>query len=1038
LSPPRKFSVLPLVVILLLWSPAALHSQPAATKAEAVTTEDSAAEAAEPSTQESVHIVYSAMNGMGEGYTGMFNLDPYFEGDDKLPVKGRFGTISDCVLTDGSRYLLPEDNFADVAQVGKVLTSKGQLDKKILATKLPVLMAYNELTFQYPYENHVSVLRPLEEVMGLMNYAPDIERRTADLVRYTNGAGESFLSLELEPDAPLQRNLLSYQRILGTPVDFISEDDSVRLFGIGRRFYRGSRVKAELKQLITQDSTPGQSRTLFLHPGGLVTAHILKETPQWLQLYGSAISELNLTAIVPQVGELSLGPNRLAEFINTYDLPYIAANLRPVRESEEKDSYRRLMPRYKIVTVGSLKVGIVGIVGDDQLEELGRSARTAWEFTDPRYALDQALQSMQDHLGQRPDLTVILLGSVHGKAVTTALATEGVDIVIGNFRGIGTLAKNEQFEYLPERGGREAQKGWRSLFAVRGSGIAVGRLTARFSPHPQGRRLQLIGIENHSHPVLPDGPVDEEMEQRIRALVEADVGHNSQILLPDPEPFARKHKELHPLVWGKRILFGGRYYEVPETYPAAFTDALWMQFVTNTLRTRFKADVAISRNLPHNMGSAGPIPRWILMDLLDADDELRLVTLKGKQLAQLGARMRLQNIEGKVKPFEFLFASGFDAPKNRVRGAPLDPKAKYRVLVTDYVMEMPELAPIFKGTDPDFLFKETSHGYKAAGTGEQVSIRTAVLRSLESWVDPETTMYSNRFDAEFDNLLLDHSGQAMSRWDLDIAELSVSGSYYGNTKTSGPDGLYLESKETRVSTPANYNVYLRGDLGLKYEGPLIGWENRVQATLNRTVLDIKEIDVASKEQADDLVAWSEFRLNMIGIEMGKDRFPMMTFIRTAVDTEFTPTPNPTARNQTATLPHQLLTRLSAGQVAFPGSWLKEARVGALFQADVSNKPHRYDFGFMGYYRLSWEIFKYLTFASEMEGRYLIPDRDDTSIDLALVLTANHKLIVPIVAGLSIFTFADLYFVQGKVDVTREFGGSYIIGMGLQYAESYRL
>jgi hypothetical protein len=90
------------------------------------------------------------------------------------------------------------------------------------------------------------------------------------------------------------------------------------------------------------------------------------------------------------------------------------------------------------------------------------------------------------------------------------------------------------------------------------------------------------------------------------------------------------------------------------------------------------------------------------------------------------------------------------------------------------------------------------------------------------------------------------------------------------------------------------------------------------------------------------------------------------------------------------------------------------------------------------YKLALPLFGPATLVSELDVRFLIPDDDDRSIDLALALTNSNKLVVALGRQFSLFAMADLYFVKGKLEVNDEVGGSWILGGGLQFSRAFRL
>lgn len=192
-----------------------------------------------------------------------------------------------------------------------------------------------------------------------------------------------------------------------------------------------------------------------------------------------------------------------------------------------------------------------------------------------------------------------------------------------------------------------------------------------------------------------------------------------------------------------------------------------------------------------------------------------------------------------------------------------------------------------------------------------------------------------------------------------------------------------------------------------------------------------------QERADDVVAYTEARINAIKVDVSKGGIPLVPFVRVSYDTEFTATPNPTADDPTAKFPHQKIGRLQAGAVLYPGAVLLETRVAPVFQIDFSEDETRNDFGAELSYKLRWPIYEGLTFESDSQLLYLVPDGDDRDTDLAVRIGSQNKLLVPIGSLFSMFGFADLFYGVGKTDANNDIGGSAIVGGGFRFATTLK-
>jgi len=131
---------------------------------------------------------------------------------------------------------------------------------------------------------------------------------------------------------------------------------------------------------------------------------------------------------------------------------------------------------------------------------------------------------------------------------------------------------------------------------------------------------------------------------------------------------------------------------------------------------------------------------------------------------------------------------------------------------------------------------------------------------------------------------------------------------------------------------------------------------------------------------------------------------------------------------------------SAGLVAAPGGLVREVRLGAVFQQDLSaltvgNDVINLDAGLVAGLRLDIPLWLFLV-QSETDVRYFVPDSDDRPTDLAVRLMSTLKLVLPVNATTNVFVFADAFVVSGKSDANRALGGSLILGGGLGFADLF--
>ena len=961
-----------------------------------------------------VGVTYLSPSCPAHGSTNISLVVPLFEHFEHAAGSFYVESAGPGVLGDDQRIILPSHSMTDTLAASNFVAGGGPFERELLVEKLPVLDSPYEIVFQYPVEGHIDGLSLIQAHTSPGNRYPDTRLILGRLVRLRNAAGQTTLALEWDEPGEISTDVLAYRRHFSAVCRIRTEDDAVTLYSIGKPIGTGGRTV----QVLADTRRPDD---LLLQPGGLVPSLPDEDS---MAFCGGMARELGVDALVPRDAELALTPEALTAFAREHELPYLAANLVDAASGE------RPFPRFRLFERRGLVVAVVGTVDTDQLEALSGAARDRWRVETPGIALGKALAALEAQAGRRPDLTVVLMATGGTHFMKIAPVT-GADVVLGLFDRWDVLPIREHVSVVAP--GRESVRGQPTLLAVRGSQIAVGRIEARFTSDTPARLTDLL---HRADAVHFDGPRDPDVERAVRVLEEGHVKRGAQVVLPDVAPIVDRTPALHDLVWGEHMLHRGGFRNYRRPYPARFSDNLWMRLVTNVMREALDADVAISRNLPRRFDTVGPISHDVLREWLVASDAVAVVNVPGAALGQLAARVQQQTIEGRIAAAQHITVSGLDTGAQRVAGRPLDPQGTYRLAITDYVLRMPDLEPILGATTPEFRFVATDSTRWSPDTdGEPLQVRDVILARFAMWKGDDPAAFPPGHLPALEGLLRDQSADKHGQWSIRVDQLSISNARYTNTNNVAK---FAASRETRTSTPDNVTIAARVNLAQLYDGPALAWENRVRGALQRIELDIPGQDVPAQEQADDVVASTELRLNAVHLEVSTDRVPVVPYVQLAYDTELTATPNPTPTDPDATFPHQQIGRVSLGFVTYPGPRLQETRLGFFAQRDFSESDLHDDFGVLAGYRLQWPLFAHVTLESELDLRYAVPDDDDRDTDLSLILASVNKLMVPVIGGLSVFGLADLYMVRGKLEVNDEIGGSYILGGGLDFRGIYRL
>jgi len=283
---------------------------------------------------------------------------------------------------------------------------------------------------------------------------------------------------------------------------------------------------------------------------------------------------------------------------------------------------------------------------------------------------------------------------------------------------------------------------------------------------------------------------------------------------------------------------------------------------------------------------------------------------------------------------------------------------------------------VLQGQEPATRFSRSGATWTADPDGDPLLVRDVIAAAVGRWADPATGSFDPARTEELEGLLT-RGGEVRPRWVLRLDELSLSATSYANTGAAGTDGPFEETRETRLTMPDNSSLGLVADLALVYDGPALAWENRLKGKLVRAVISLDADREVAQEQADDLLAFSELRLNSVRLDVAGDAFRLVPYLRGAWDSELTGRPTPEEVWQP---PEQHLLRAGLGWVAYPGPRLQEVRLGGLAQRDLPRS--RNDYGLELGWRMSLPLGP-VRATNDLDLRYLVPDGADGPEDLSL-------------------------------------------------------
>jgi hypothetical protein len=954
--------------------------------------------AAEPVAAEPIDALILGPGCLGDTTT---NLNEFLGLDDPLhdagaPLKLEYSMNS---LREASRFILPSASsggrFVDATQIVAFSEATAHEQKERWTQEVPVIVTPEGIYFQYPLDEKAPwLMRMLEERTRTQ---PDSRRRltTGRLSEVTRGTTSAWV-LDVPSLTPTEGDH-DDTGLAPIGVARVPLPDGAVVYGIGRSIGDPAKVRRAL-----DDQRAG--KWLFhLGPGGLSPGQ--SEGASELDC-GEVLEALRPDAALPHSGDLASGAAALVASRQT--VPWVMTNLRPVEERPDLSTYRLLRR-------GDTVVVVLGLLSPQTLSTLDAAKRGAWKYVPTAAAVAAALREVRVRLGRPADVVIALTNASPSSLEEAVAGLEGVHVVIGKGQTPGgqvLRSVTAEHSVVP-----------RSPLALWFHGrAALGHLSVA-RPSSEALRVEFVDerIEDDMAAQAPAEPAA--LKDFKDELIAA-----SKVVFPDPDAFLRAHEELAPLLWGPRVVNGMSVDVNPPSAPPQLVDPVWLTFVANTVQRSLDVDVTLVRNRPRHSQILGPVVRAIAQAWLMDQDELRVVDVRGAAL--LGVVPLLTRFGPDAEPADLVMASGLVPGSGRVAGRAIDPRATYRVAVGASVFDLPAFAEALSSSTP------------ASGVTPS-SVQTIVMQRLESAIDAAGGFLPGQEQALLADVL-PQGAEKVARWSVAVDELSGSGIAFRNS-----DGIanYAITRETRATNPNLFQGGLRVSGATLFDGPSIAWETRLRVEYDGVLLDIPEVpvNVLLNEQRDDAVLSTELRLNRVRLGVADDGFEIVPYLQGNLDSELTATPDKTRPD--AWFPHQALVRESLGLVAFPGPVVREVRVGLLAQHDASEAVDAlidggsgvvaHDVGFVVGYKASVPLWQQLTFQSELDARYFVPDGDDRPVDLALRAQAIERLVWPLTDTLSMFVFVDVFVLQGKTEANAALAYNAITGLGLNFSNVWR-
>jgi hypothetical protein len=794
-----------------------------------------------------------------------------------------------------------------------LFSAKEAWKREVVHESIPALESDRVLVLVRKPNPRLDIARLMERENARSRKDPSLRRARMRLVRYTRGSQRVLMFERHGKKPPFSRQLTSWE--LGWLIQGEAKLGAERAgFYLALKPYAdGPRRVHLIETLRARLAQKGSQPLLFSLGNETATREMLDSESNRIRLLDfQTLARLRYDALLPGKNELFFGTKRFLQQAKRLRLPYLATNLR-FKKGERKG--RPLLPRYRFFRRGGAKVVVLGVVDPALPSKLDDPTRLAdLEIRDPVTELTDVIDHLSATEESRPDL-VIVLAAVRPKTLRQLQHTRGVDVILGEMRGSGRRLPVESVDISAMKHHSFASRG--VAMVARSSYAHVAQLTAlgkRDKRRVVPTRLTLRRHLVDSH-LLPDRDLltklSPEQQRRSKQL--------HRVLLPPLETVVKDDARLRKMLYDDPEIARWLAKEKREQWQLWFTARLWTQLVANLLLDASGAEVTVVARPAHlNSTIPGRIIEHYVLEWLPRGEKLLAYRLTGAQLRTL-----FHELEDADRRYS---SSGYDPKGDRVFGRKLQPKERYRVLLTKSIASMAKVRTVLAKLTPESTFRSKSDGtFRAHSRGRALTLASAVLTRLRA-LRKRYPNFGERYRKILHSWLCDVGQQLKPQWSFAARGITVSFSTYRND----PSGAWSRNpgiRETRAVTPNLYTIGLRGELALVYDSANLAWESKANIKFDRSVIELTE-DIA-QEGTDDWTVSSELRLKLINLELGKKRrVSIVPYTSLTFDSELTPTENQLTGER---FPHQKELRAALGLVSYPGSILREIRLAGIFK-----------------------------------------------------------------------------------------------------------
>jgi hypothetical protein len=942
-----------------------------------------AATGSEGADPDRVSIVYTGANlGVHGSWSTLNEASPLYDPRNRGEIAAA-GLNYEIAAIRRDRWYIWSAGTPLTAKAAKELFAGGGISVRTPGRVIPALISDYSVVFQQPNGDSAWLVPWLEGKLRAMGETPDVRQTRGALfqARSASGADLWIFSVDSSPPPPdVLHNSDGWRWVGLADTKVLRGKRESRLVALARRFggfplhQEALRIK-EARKAIRVDS------------GGLVDNVNDTISPQALEDTLSELPGMGLDALVPYKYELWLPPAELARVAGA--VPLVAANLTgppgiPVQP-------------YIIREQGETKVAIVGIADSVTLAQYGLlGARTGWKADDPEKALRKTLEELKlDGV----DAVVLVTNVAPERLSELREACVGCAALISRQQYHREQSYRERFEPVPGAEGRHPLP-----WLVVGAGSSqVGILDLEFKRDATGKS-RLMSVANEGKYVSDDLPAAPEKLWRDFTLYSEFFEARRDTILPDVRRLSARDK---------------RFVDKDGDPLILMTNSQWSALAAAALRQAAGAELAIIHTLHRGTHIVGDISVFVAESWLPNGLRVATAQLTGADIKRLVAT------DPERRKLSF---GGYDPETHLIGGRPLQDAERYQVVTGDTLAVNEAFQNVFRDQARLGLRLRGDRIYPGK-PDERVSLNDVVMARLTE-MKKRHGGFPNEYLDELAQLLSDDGHKFEPRWT--VAFKPCEGTFQQLSITNRES--FGAVRNSRVNAPNNTSIRGKGNIAVTYETPDLDWENRALLEYQRAEIQLPApASTLTQEAADNVGLTSEFRLKVFKLQTQRSAVEMVPFINGNYLTEFTPTEDPNTK--------QLNPRRSefngiAGVVLYPGTWLKELRLGAIARQDIAKAGKGVEPGAQMAGQLEVPLGGFAwTLDADVKNYFRTPQ--DTPDDLGIVAQIGTGLRLPLFGGFSLRVGVDALWFTGKLGTEPPAGSSLVPAVGVAYNATWK-